>query len=231
MATARRVRPDRPLLHAAGAARRARRRRRLRAARARAGHAARGLERHAGRGPALPLHRRPRAARPQGAGGEPERPGGLRRPAARPSRWRWRCRAADDALLAPFARGLLALADAHDCELVGGDTTRGPLTICITVFGEVRARRGAAALGRPRRRRPVGQRHARRRPPGARGVSRHGRRSAATRSRACAGRWSSRRRASPSAWRCAASRAARSTSPTACSATSATSCAAPASAR
>src|SRR6187551_3660681 len=36
-----------------------------------------------------------------------------------------------------FAQGLFALADAHDCELVGGDTTRGPLTICITVFGEV----------------------------------------------------------------------------------------------
>lgn len=39
--------------------------------------------------------------------------------------------------LEPFARGLLALADAHGCELVGGDTTRGPLNICITVFGEV----------------------------------------------------------------------------------------------
>jgi len=39
--------------------------------------------------------------------------------------------------LAGFAQGLLALADAHDCELVGGDTTRGPLTICITVFGEI----------------------------------------------------------------------------------------------
>ena len=36
-----------------------------------------------------------------------------------------------------FSRGLLALADEHGCELVGGDTTRGPLTICITVFGEV----------------------------------------------------------------------------------------------
>ncbi|MDB5744099.1 MAG: thiamine-phosphate kinase [Polaromonas sp.] len=44
---------------------------------------------------------------------------------------------ADDAWLAPFSRGLLALADAHGCELVGGDTTRGPLTICITVFGAV----------------------------------------------------------------------------------------------
>ena len=44
---------------------------------------------------------------------------------------------ADEAWLAPFARGLLALADEHGCELVGGDTTQGPLNICITVFGEV----------------------------------------------------------------------------------------------
>ncbi|MDO8250417.1 MAG: thiamine-phosphate kinase [Rhodoferax sp.] len=44
---------------------------------------------------------------------------------------------ADDAWLAPFSKGLLALADAHGCELVGGDTTQGPLNICITVFGEV----------------------------------------------------------------------------------------------
>jgi thiamine-monophosphate kinase len=43
----------------------------------------------------------------------------------------------DEAWLAGFARGLFALADAHECELVGGDTTRGPLNICITVFGEV----------------------------------------------------------------------------------------------
>ncbi|MBG9389278.1 thiamine-phosphate kinase [Caenimonas aquaedulcis] len=44
---------------------------------------------------------------------------------------------ADPQWLEPFSRGLLALADAHACELVGGDTTRGPLNICITVFGEV----------------------------------------------------------------------------------------------
>ncbi len=44
---------------------------------------------------------------------------------------------AERGFLEGFARGLLALADAHDCELVGGDTTRGPLNICITVFGEV----------------------------------------------------------------------------------------------
>ena len=45
----------------------------------------------------------------------------------------------DAAWLDPFARGLLALADAHGCELVGGDTTQGPLNICITVLGEVPA--------------------------------------------------------------------------------------------
>ncbi len=44
---------------------------------------------------------------------------------------------ADEAWLAPFSKGLLALADLHGCELVGGDTTQGPLNICITVFGEV----------------------------------------------------------------------------------------------
>jgi thiamine-monophosphate kinase len=44
---------------------------------------------------------------------------------------------ADEAWLAPFAQGLLALAERHQCELVGGDTTRGPLTIAITIFGEV----------------------------------------------------------------------------------------------
>ncbi|MDQ2733854.1 MAG: thiamine-phosphate kinase [Pseudomonadota bacterium] len=44
---------------------------------------------------------------------------------------------ADASFLAAFSRGLWAIADSHGCELVGGDTTRGPLTIAITVFGEV----------------------------------------------------------------------------------------------
>jgi thiamine-monophosphate kinase len=43
----------------------------------------------------------------------------------------------DEVWLAGFSNGLLRLADAHGCELVGGDTTQGPLNICITVFGEV----------------------------------------------------------------------------------------------
>ncbi|TSA08972.1 MAG: thiamine-phosphate kinase, partial [Comamonadaceae bacterium] len=44
---------------------------------------------------------------------------------------------ADEDWLAAFSAGLLALADAQGCELVGGDTTQGPLNICITIFGEV----------------------------------------------------------------------------------------------
>lgn len=44
---------------------------------------------------------------------------------------------ADPAWLEGFSRGLFSLADAHDCTLVGGDTTKGPRNICITVFGEV----------------------------------------------------------------------------------------------
>ena len=50
----------------------------------------------------------------------------------------------DPAWLAGFSQGLLALADQHDCELIGGDTTAGPLTIGITVLGEVPA--GGAVL-------------------------------------------------------------------------------------
>lgn len=45
----------------------------------------------------------------------------------------------DEGWVRGFAEGLWALADAHDVELVGGDTTAGPLTINITVFGEVPA--------------------------------------------------------------------------------------------
>jgi thiamine-monophosphate kinase len=59
--------------------------------------------------------------------------------------------AADTAWLDGFSRGLFALADAFECELVGGDTTKGPLTICITVFGELAPahalRRDAAQVG------------------------------------------------------------------------------------
>ncbi len=46
---------------------------------------------------------------------------------------------AEEDWLAAFARGLLALADAHGIRLVGGDTTRGPLSITITAMGTVPA--------------------------------------------------------------------------------------------
>lgn len=60
-------------------------------------------------------------------------------------------RAQDEAWLAALAQGLFALADAHGCALVGGDTTAGPLNICVTIFGEVPAGqallRGGARAG------------------------------------------------------------------------------------
>ena len=60
-------------------------------------------------------------------------------------------RARDDAWLAALAGGLFALADAHACSLVGGDTTAGPLNLCVTVFGQVPAgqalRRDGARVG------------------------------------------------------------------------------------
>ena len=43
----------------------------------------------------------------------------------------------DASWLAAFSRGFFALADEFDVELIGGDTTRGPLSITITAFGEV----------------------------------------------------------------------------------------------
>jgi thiamine-monophosphate kinase len=45
--------------------------------------------------------------------------------------------AADDAWLTAFSRGFFRMAEAHGIELVGGDTTRGALTIAITAIGEV----------------------------------------------------------------------------------------------
>ena len=53
--------------------------------------------------------------------------------------------------LAAFSQGLLGLAKAHQCRLIGGDTTKGPLNICITILGELppaaALRRDAAQVG------------------------------------------------------------------------------------
>ncbi|THF64606.1 thiamine-phosphate kinase [Pseudothauera nasutitermitis] len=46
---------------------------------------------------------------------------------------------ADDAWLAAFADGLFACAEAFGVDLAGGDTTRGPLNLTVTVIGEVPA--------------------------------------------------------------------------------------------
>lgn len=45
--------------------------------------------------------------------------------------------AADPAWLAAFADGFFACAEAFDVDLVGGDTTRGPLNLAVTIIGEV----------------------------------------------------------------------------------------------
>lgn len=58
---------------------------------------------------------------------------------------------ADEVWLAAFAEGLFACARRYNVDLVGGDTTRGPLNLCITALGEVPAgsalRRDGARVG------------------------------------------------------------------------------------
>ncbi|MCK0507326.1 thiamine-phosphate kinase [Aromatoleum anaerobium] len=45
--------------------------------------------------------------------------------------------AADEAWIEAFARGLFACAGRFGVDLAGGDTTRGPLNLCVTIIGEV----------------------------------------------------------------------------------------------
>ena len=53
--------------------------------------------------------------------------------------------------LAAFCDGRFELAERYGCDLIGGDTTAGPLNLCITVFGSVpprlALRRDAAQAG------------------------------------------------------------------------------------
>ncbi len=57
----------------------------------------------------------------------------------------------DDRWLAAFTRGFMRLARAHEVDLIGGDTTRGPLNLCVQIMGEVPAakalRRDGARVG------------------------------------------------------------------------------------
>ncbi len=45
--------------------------------------------------------------------------------------------AASEPWIAAFARGLFACAENFSIDIIGGDTTRGPLNLCPTIFGEV----------------------------------------------------------------------------------------------
>jgi len=57
---------------------------------------------------------------------------------------------ADEVWLSAFSRGFFELADRFGVSLVGGDTTRGPLNLCVTIMGETLAqplRRDAARAG------------------------------------------------------------------------------------
>jgi len=58
---------------------------------------------------------------------------------------------ADAAFVDGFLDGFLALAAQHDVALVGGDTTRGPLSVCVTAHGFVEPgmalRRDGARVG------------------------------------------------------------------------------------
>lgn len=45
--------------------------------------------------------------------------------------------AIDESWLAKFSSGFFACAEAFDIDLIGGDTTKGPLNISITIMGEV----------------------------------------------------------------------------------------------
>lgn len=43
----------------------------------------------------------------------------------------------DEDWLQRFSDGFFSLADDNGVELIGGDTTRGPLNLCVTIMGEV----------------------------------------------------------------------------------------------
>jgi thiamine-monophosphate kinase len=86
-------------------------------------------------------------ARPQGPGGESVRPRGDGRDAAlglacaRPAGGR-------RGLAGGFSEGFHALAERFGVSLIGGDTTRGPLNLCVTILGEVAGAGRCAAMPR-----------------------------------------------------------------------------------
>lgn len=49
--------------------------------------------------------------------------------------------------LEAFSKGLFTVANTHSCPLIGGDTTAGPLNICITAFGSIPKGKAIKRLG------------------------------------------------------------------------------------
>jgi thiamine-monophosphate kinase len=47
---------------------------------------------------------------------------------------------ADERWVAAMSKGFMALARKHGVDLIGGDTTKGPLNLCVQIIGEVPAR-------------------------------------------------------------------------------------------
>jgi thiamine-monophosphate kinase len=47
---------------------------------------------------------------------------------------------ADERRVAAMSKGFMALARKHGVDLIGGDTTKGPLNLCVQIIGEVPAR-------------------------------------------------------------------------------------------
>jgi thiamine-monophosphate kinase len=54
---------------------------------------------------------------------------------------------ADEAWLSAFARGFFDLAQQHQVQLVGGDTTHGPLTVTVQIQGWVRSGQAVRRAG------------------------------------------------------------------------------------
>lgn len=54
---------------------------------------------------------------------------------------------ADEGWIAAFAEGFFKCAGQYEVELIGGDTTRGPLAMTVTLFGEVPAGQGVTRSG------------------------------------------------------------------------------------
>ncbi|WP_298596191.1 thiamine-phosphate kinase [Zoogloea sp.] len=55
--------------------------------------------------------------------------------------------APDEAWIAAFAKGFFACSEAFGIDVIGGDTTRGPLNLCPTIFGEVPVGRAITRAG------------------------------------------------------------------------------------